>query len=73
VEGCGHCAAADELEKPNALLAAANARFEDYMRDRHYRTEEAVLSDLRPTDSAKALICAVARWRIENRQERKDG
>lgn len=59
------------------IIAAANERFLEYMRERHYRTEEAALADLRVPSTATALICAVARWRIAQRdcvlQQGKDG
>lgn len=48
----------------NAVLAAANKRFVEYMRERHYSCEEAVLNDIRPTDTGRALVRAVAAWRI---------
>jgi len=49
------------------VLASANDRFLDYMRERHHVNEESVLRDVAGFTTAGALIRAVAEWRIENR------
>lgn len=46
------------------VLSLANDRFLDYMRERHYPNEQAVLDDLMGATTAGTLIRAVAEWRI---------
>jgi hypothetical protein len=56
-----------QLPPEEKVLLAANERFLDYMRDRHYTTEEAVLQNVHGYTTAGALIRAVAEWRIAKR------
>jgi len=52
----------------NAVLTAANERFLEYMRERRYPNEEAVLADFLAFGTSRTLIRAVAEWRIANRR-----
>lgn len=49
------------------VLTLTDERFLAYMRERHYPTEEAVLANISGHSIEKALIRAVAEWRIAKR------
>lgn len=51
------------------VLEAANKRFEGFLKERHYKSEKAVLADMVSATPATALIRAVAEWRIAARSE----
>lgn len=49
------------------VLEAANARFEAYLKEMHYNSEQEVLRDKGRKSLASSLIWAVAEWRIAKR------
>jgi hypothetical protein len=53
------------------VLSASSKRFDSYLRERHYKDEEAVLRDVIGFGEANILIRAVAQWRIAKRSTRR--
>jgi hypothetical protein len=64
----GGCMSTEQPTPEQEVLLAANERFLDYMRERHYPNEEAVLHDVQGHTASGALIRAVAKWRISKRE-----